>query len=136
MLVLPVCCSLQVFSASFQFRVGTMTIMSLSFRSLLLALLLFNVESFSTSVEEKEIVVIPNPHDHSEAVKICPTSLDWLLEPRKFCRAVHLIPSNDVLTSSSIVHTRPSDYETFHYAGRHLPRFVICQGFDGSRSCL
>jgi hypothetical protein len=58
-----------------------MTIMSLSFSSLLLVLLLINVDSFSTSVKDKEIKVIPNPHDNSEAVKSCPTSLDWLLEP-------------------------------------------------------
>jgi hypothetical protein len=55
--------------------------MSLSFHFLLLGLFLINVVSFSTSAEEKEIEVIPNPHDHSEAVKSCPTRLDWLLEP-------------------------------------------------------
>jgi hypothetical protein len=58
-----------------------MTIIPLSFRFLLLALLSINVESFFASAEEKEIDVIPNPHDHSEAVKSCPTRLDWLLEP-------------------------------------------------------
>jgi hypothetical protein len=70
------CCSLQLSVIAF-----TMTIMSLSFRFLLLALLAINVESFFTSVEEKEIDVIPNPYDHSDAVKSCPTRLDWLLEP-------------------------------------------------------
>lgn len=58
-----------------------MTVMSLSFRFLLLALLLINVESLFNSVEEKEIEVIPNPHDPYDAVKSCPTRLDWLLEP-------------------------------------------------------
>ena len=58
-----------------------MAIMPLSFRFLLLAIISINVESFFASVEEKEIDVIPNPHDHSEAVKSCPTRLDWLLEP-------------------------------------------------------